>query len=276
MNYAFLPDKVKAQLKAMLAGRIPAILVRANGDLRGQAGEGYVAVDGDDLLLYSRALGESDFTELRLPLGRLGEFSVSQEGGSAVLVLQHGEREFRIKAGILELKPLEPLRQRWQQLKDLGGASGGTAPVPGPLATSAVAATQAAGSGEITPRFGLAVALMFLAGADGRLDPEEDRYIVRVCGGDRPLLQAAAKYFRSRQFGELIEALSPVLNHEQRLCIMANLMDLAMCDGLLRSTEQRLLREFASAMAIAEDEVEAIRQVLMVKNKLSVLVNSES
>ena len=45
--------------------------------------------------------------------------------------------------------------------------------------------------------------------------------------------------------------------------------DLMMSDGTLHSSEQRLLKEFADAMNISEINFQAVNDVMLIKNRLS-------
>jgi uncharacterized tellurite resistance protein B-like protein len=265
MNYTFLPDKVKASLKEALGGRIPGIIARMSGDLLGESGEGYVIAEGNDLVLYTRKLGESAFREIRAALDRdVTDFRIEKVAGQSVLVLALDDTTYRIKGSTFEIRELEPVIRRW--------SGGGAAPT---AAASAPAPTTARPPGPppaLTPMMGLAAALMHVAMADGKVAPEEDRYIVAACQGDQAILQAALAYFKNHSYAKLLADLKGTLGHEQQLCILANLMELGMSDGTLRSGEQQLMRDFVEAMGLSEDELETIRQVLIIKNRTSILV----
>ncbi len=268
MNYTFLPDKVKASLKEALGGRIPGIIARASGDLLGESGEGYVIAEGNDLVLYTRKLGESAFREIRAALDRdVTDFRIEKDAGQGVLVLALGDTTYRIKGSTFEIRELEPVIRRWSG----GGAGPATAPPPAPSGSAPTAARPVGPPPPLTPMTGLAAALMHVAMADGKVAPEEDRYIIAACQGDQALLQAALAYFKGHTYAELLADLKGILRHEQRLCILANLMELGMSDGTLRSSEQQLMRDFVAAMGLSEDELETIRQVLIIKNRTSIL-----
>ena len=55
------------------------------------------------------------------------------------------------------------------------------------------------------------------------------------------------------------------------MCYLANIIELAMIDGVFDSREQKMIRRFANAADLTESEVRTIRDVLLVKNQLSVL-----
>lgn len=260
MNFAFLPDKVKAQLQATLGGRIPTMVVRASGDLFGQLGEGYLVEEGQRLLLFTRRIGESDFRAIDASLEQIAEFELGQTGGQAQLTLRIGAEQFLLKTSELELKLIEPLRQRWRQRATGAAPSAEATPAtaPGPVG--------------LTPLVGLVAALMHLAKADNRIAPEEDRYIVQSCRADQVVLQAALAIFREHSYERLLEWLRPLLNHEQKLCVLANLLELGMSDDAFRSGEQHLVHLFATAMELTEDEATTIRQVLLLKNQTAILM----
>ena len=117
---------------------------------------------------------------------------------------------------------------------------------------------------------GLAASLMYISASDKGIAREEDQYIREICNNNKNLLKSALQYFKTHTFDELLLSLRD-LNHEQKLCFLANMMELGMCDGVLHRSEMDLIRSFCNHMELSEDEYDTIKQVLLIKNKLSVL-----
>ena len=59
------------------------------------------------------------------------------------------------------------------------------------------------------------------------------------------------------------------------LCLMANLIELSMVDGLLRSSEKKLLKKYRLALSITEDDFQSIFEVLWLKNRTGIFEETE-
>jgi len=117
---------------------------------------------------------------------------------------------------------------------------------------------------------GLAAAMMYVASVDDDISKEEDYYIIAMLGNNKKLLSAGLTYYKSHTFDELSRAIKD-LSSEQKLCFLANMMELGMQDGVLHSSELNLMRKFANYMNIGADQYDTIKQVLLIKNKISTL-----
>ena len=75
----------------------------------------------------------------------------------------------------------------------------------------------------------------------------------------------------NRTFEDLLSELT-YIDQPQKLCILANIMEICMKDGVLRTSEQNLIAQFATAMDLTDEVVQTIRDTLLIKNQTSVLV----
>jgi len=122
---------------------------------------------------------------------------------------------------------------------------------------------------QISPLLGLAVILMFVATVDDDIADEEQKFIKRFCDFEEDFYDKAYNYYQKHTFEETIGALA--LNGQQKMCYLANILELAMVDGVFDSREQKMIKRFADAADLTESEVRTIRDVLLIKNQLSVL-----
>jgi len=111
--------------------------------------------------------------------------------------------------------------------------------------------------------------LMFMATVDEDIGEVEEHYLRRVCAGNAQLYQAAVLYHNSHTFDELLRTFPPV-DEQQKLCVLANMTEVGMSDGVLHTSEQDLIQEFASHMSLREADVQAVNDILLLKNQLSV------
>lgn len=111
-----------------------------------------------------------------------------------------------------------------------------------------------------------AAALLALTNCDDERHVNEDAHLRRIL--PRPiLLDAAAKATTD----SILANLPGALDEMQSLCMLANLLAVAMVDGKLEIEEQDLIDRFRVALEIPEVDHERIYSVLLCKNDLSVL-----
>jgi uncharacterized membrane protein YebE (DUF533 family) len=63
-----------------------------------------------------------------------------------------------------------------------------------------------------------------------------------------------------------LERASPLLNDEQKLCVLLNMLDAAMVDGHIADEERALLHEFEESFGLSEDALSPHEQCLVLKN----------
>jgi hypothetical protein len=122
----------------------------------------------------------------------------------------------------------------------------------------------------MAPMMAFATALLFAAAEDGEIDPLEELSIKSACGGDDELLGAALRYYNSHTIDDLLPLLGK-LGKEQKLCVFANLLDILMSDGMLRTAEFALADKLAHAMGIQPADRAALDSALRIKNHTAVL-----
>lgn len=275
MNFSFLPTKIKDEIKKIIADKIPVSLARSSTSIDGETGESYVIAYEDKLLVFSRKLGESSYTHVAGDLGKdVGSVKIRKEGVNTFLDTDLLGKKYSLKFSSFEEKSLTPIVEQWQ--KASGGAPAAeTTPKYADAANKTEtmppsAPDQELVAGELNNYTGLAAALMFVAAVDDEVSPEEDKYIIRCFNNNQKLLKTALEYYKTHSFEELLVALS-AMSQDQKLCFLANFMDLGMADGVLHRSEMKIIRQFCDYMDITEDEYATIKQVLLIKNQLSVL-----
>ena len=115
----------------------------------------------------------------------------------------------------------------------------------------------------------LAAALTAMMEVDGELSPTEKGYLLRTIE-DRKVCDAGRQALHQVGIDVLIRRVPDLLSEKQATCMIANLMELAMVDGELRTLEQKLLERFREAAHIDTDIFDALYSALVIKNNLSV------
>jgi uncharacterized tellurite resistance protein B-like protein len=132
-------------------------------------------------------------------------------------------------------------------------------PLSGPIGSNAA----------LVPRVALSASLHAMANADGQANELELAEVERMLGGGTSVDEGAS-FLRQRGVDGLLAGLNAALNPAQKRCLLANLLGVAMVDGLLRSAEETLNDRFKSALALSDAEFLGIHGVLLAKCNLAV------
>ncbi|WP_235951553.1 tellurite resistance TerB family protein [Falsiroseomonas algicola] len=126
---------------------------------------------------------------------------------------------------------------------------------------------------DLTPRNCLVASLLYCMASDGEMDQEEIGHLLSVMGpgATRQALDNALRYCRATPAEQFAAAAAPKLRHDQKLCILLNMIDSAMSDGQAEPEEQRLVMGFVQAFGISEAELEPHFRSLTAKNDRAVL-----
>jgi uncharacterized tellurite resistance protein B-like protein len=273
MNIAFLPEKIKSELGAF-SEKIPVLAARSYGSIEGETGEGYLVSRAGKLLVFSRKAGEDNFRKLSGMFGKeISKLDIRLDKYNTFLDMNLNGIPYSVKFSGSEQKELENLVDSIKSYKpgteqpDASDAAKKTSPPP---AKTTIPDTVKRTPSTLTPLETLAVALMYVSSSDSKISEEEDRYIVEVFKENKPVLGTALAYYRAHRYEEFLRNIGS-LNENQKLCVLANMVEIAMRDSSLHRTEQEYLRKFVEASGLKDEQYKAIRSVLYVKNWTGVL-----
>lgn len=311
MDYVFLPDKIKKLLDDTSNTTEAIAIIRTSGNIDGDSGEGYIVSYPDKLFTFSRGFGENDFQMENGSFDKdINSISIAEEGYDSVLRIDMNGKSFAPKFSSFEKSTITPILENWQKFKKNKTSEPPSIPendkkqvsAPPPIheksnekakisadrkKTDDLSSKTNNGKVKIPPininkRFnekpvlspmeGLAAALFYMSKTDNKMDAVEGDYIKRICGGDKKLFKNALEYYRKNNFKYLMRDLG-YIDEDQKLCILANLIEIAMTDGVLHRTERDIIHKFVREMNIAESDYKKLFDVLLVKNQVSILEN---
>jgi len=256
MDFTFLADRIKTHLLELQPDDKPLCVIRGSGGFNNEPGESYVIPYSDAIYLYNRKFSDPDFEVQTVALADISQLLLNQEAFSAVLSINAGD-VVTLKISSAEIANAELMLENFESCREIREQFVESVP------------QDAAEEQRISPLLGLTVVLMFIATVDNAITDEEQEFIKRFCGSDDELYDKAYEYYQNHTFEETIGALA--LNGQQKMCYLANIIELAMVDGVFDSREQKMIKRFADAADLNEAEVRTIRDVLLIKNQLSVL-----
>jgi uncharacterized tellurite resistance protein B-like protein len=255
MNIFSLPAKVRKELEPVLQGDEPTVIVRANGSLDGTPGESYVIALRNMLFIFSRVMGVYDYISLPLSFSDISNLATTKDTHDLFLKLTTKGTTYSLKFPCYQEKDLEIIVNQWADT---------TQSTPPALPTAIIQDT-----GLLSP-FEIALsALMFAAASDLDIDATEEAYIKHLAGEHTGSFETAIQYYDSHSLDEVI-ALLTTLDEQQKLCALANVIELCMADGVLHSSEQDLIKRYATSMNIPAQRSDAVKDILLIKNQTSV------
>ncbi len=141
-------------------------------------------------------------------------------------------------------------------------------------------------SEEMNPHLAFATALVYMIGADGKVEHEEVGQLLSVLGGEesggvigvgannKQLLDRAFKYYQKVPVDQFLAEATPLLSDAQKMCILTNLIDSSLSDGQAAPSEQELFNKFLQAFDISEERFKPFFEVIVLKNDRSVFTNN--
>lgn len=123
----------------------------------------------------------------------------------------------------------------------------------------------------LTPQAGLLLAAISMIAADGSVEDDELAVIRRLDGSGKTAdWEDALRIWKTKTTEECIPIAANAMNAEQRLTAIANLIDIAMADGILAGAEKGLLEAYVEAFGTEHADIERIVSVIAVKNNRSI------
>jgi len=263
MDYFLLPESIKEKLPK--GGETPEVFNCAGG-IDGGQGSCYLISCPDALRLFYRVFGEDGYKCLSAEFSDPAfSMSLEKDKFNVILAIACSSWSHKLRFSSFDASKIEAFVNKSER----------TAASPKPCQQPVQKESQKeqgadSSSVEVEPFVGLLAALLLLGHYDGQLDASEEAFIRNMAVGADPALDSALKLFEVCDAESLALALS-ALPVDDRLCIIANMYDLAMADGLLRAAEQQFVLDFGTHMGIPNDDCISLRDALLVKARVALL-----
>lgn len=140
---------------------------------------------------------------------------------------------------------------------------------------------------QMTPHLAFATALIYMMGADGKIDNEEVGQLLSVLGGEdkngsigvgannQKLLDNAIRYVRSNSVEKFLSEATPLLSDAQKMCILLNLLDSSLSNGQAEPEEQVMFDKFMRAFDVSEERFRPFFEVIVLKHDRSIFTNKD-
>ncbi|MCF6147717.1 MAG: TerB family tellurite resistance protein [Candidatus Kuenenia sp.] len=123
---------------------------------------------------------------------------------------------------------------------------------------------------QLTSKGALALAAMTMIGIDGSIEEDELATLGRIERGDRNAFDQAFKVYKDKSISDCVQIVGETLDQNQKVTVIANLLDIAMADGMLAGAEKELLESYVDSFQISEGVIKDIIDVIALKNDFSV------
>ncbi len=123
----------------------------------------------------------------------------------------------------------------------------------------------------LTPKLSFAVALLYMASADGVIENEEITYLSTVMHGDVKIISEANKYIKNAikngmTFDVFLLKSSEILTIDQKECVIVNLIDMMLSDGIINANEEKLLIHIIQHYEFDNTKYEIYKELMDKKN----------
>ena len=282
MDVRFVSESMLNQAKAAGIAGEPLYAVRFSRAFSGESGEGYFLLYPDCLAALDRKFGE-EFQLRKLTLDELSLLKREQNGTKLDFTLDTASGPISSSATFSEAEALGEL------LDALNLAAPAVSAAPAPSAAAPVKpepqpellAVSVAGSKpkiEI-PSSGnsgssgslqlFAAGLLYAAASDGAFSPEQERLINQLIPSD--VLATALSYYNSTPKETFFREIRNAFSEKQQTSLIANQLEVMMCDGDLRRIEMDFIKVEAMYLNYSSSKMYQIRELIILKNQLSAL-----
>ena len=123
---------------------------------------------------------------------------------------------------------------------------------------------------QLTPYLSVVVAILYMMAVDGDISDRESSQLQAVIGSDTAALRRGVAYASSHDIDQFLQEAPPLLNSRHRLCLLTNVCDSLMSDGLMADVEQALFDRLLQALGHTRTSFQPYFDAIALKDRISV------
>lgn len=284
MDVRFVSESLLNQAKAAGIAGEPLHAVRFSRAFSGESGEGYFLLYPDCLAALDRKFGE-EFQLRKLALDELSLLKREQNGTKLDFTLDTASGPISSSATFSEAEALGELLDALNLAAPaVSAAASAPAPsaaatvkpepapepavsVPGSKPKIEIPSSSNSGSSGSLQLF--AAGLLYAAASDGAFSPEQERLINQLIPSD--VLATALSYYNNTPKETFFREIRNAFSEKQQTSLIANQLEVMMCDGDLRRIEMDFIKVEAMYLNYSSSKMYQIRELIILKNQLSAL-----
>ncbi len=126
---------------------------------------------------------------------------------------------------------------------------------------------------QLTPYLSVVVAILYMMAVDGDISDRESSQLQSVIGSDTAALRRGVSYASSHDIDQFLQEAPTLLNTKHRLCLLTNVCDSLMSDGLMADVELALFDRLLQALGHTRASFQPYFDAIALKDRISVFGN---
>lgn len=123
---------------------------------------------------------------------------------------------------------------------------------------------------QLTPYLSVVVAILYMMAVDGDISDRESSQLQSVIGSDTAALRRGVSYASSHDIDQFLKEAPALLNTRHRLCLLTNVCDSLMSDGLMADVELALFDRLLQALGHTRASFQPYFDAIALKDRISV------
>ncbi|MFY7955794.1 MAG: hypothetical protein ACOVN8_06495, partial [Burkholderiaceae bacterium] len=125
-------------------------------------------------------------------------------------------------------------------------------------------------SPALTPRLCVVAAILYMMAVDTDISEYEASQLQAVVGTDADTLKRAIAYSEKNSVDQFLNDAPALLDQRVRLCLLMNVCDSLMADGVMVAAEEQLFDRMLAAMGFAKASFQPYFDAITIKDKTSI------
>ena len=125
-------------------------------------------------------------------------------------------------------------------------------------------------SPSLTPRLCVVAAILYMMAVDTDISEYEASQLQAVVGTDADTLKRAIAYSEKNSVEQFLNEAPALLDQRVRLCLLMNVCDSLMADGVMVASEEQLFNRMLAAMGFAKASFQPYFDAITIKDKTSI------
>ncbi len=125
-------------------------------------------------------------------------------------------------------------------------------------------------SPTLTPRLCVVAAILYMMAVDSDISEYESSQLQAVVGTDADTLKRAVAYSEKNSVDQFLNEAPALLDQRLRLCLLTNVCDSLMADGVMVASEEQLFDRMLAAMGFTKVSFQPYFDTITIKDKTSI------
>jgi uncharacterized tellurite resistance protein B-like protein len=132
------------------------------------------------------------------------------------------------------------------------------------------ASAEISESPALTPRLCVVAAILYMMAVDSDISEYESSQLQAVVGTDADTLKRAVAYSEKNSVEQFLNDAPALLDQRVRLCLLTNVCDSLMADGVMVAAEEQLFNRMLAAMGFTKASFQPYFDTITIKDKTSI------